>query len=320
MAFVVAATWMAKEGEEKRVEETIVKMTPLSRAEEGNLFYQAQGHPDDPRTFFLYEQYVDEAGYEAHKATRALPGERVRLHHRVPRGALGEDVPDDRRLSRCPRRESLLSASRRGRLSPRRRPRDRGRARCTPTSGRALAGRFEQPDHACSTEVRVAPARPPRRSSAGIADPARVHGPVDSFALRNPDMYVAGTRVNMVSSPATLAEQVPGMTTEQAQANPWWSGFFSAPDRIGWWLGQEQPPGENADGLSARIASSPAASRTPVRYRPPRHRRHPLAAAARAAAAPAPATTRANQATSPARASASPTDGRPSTIDGVSTP
>ena len=25
--------------------------------------------PEDPRTFFLYEQYTDEAGYEAHKAS-----------------------------------------------------------------------------------------------------------------------------------------------------------------------------------------------------------------------------------------------------------
>ena len=69
MAFVVAATWKAKEGEEQRVEDVIRTMTPLSRGEEGNLFYQAQVNPEDPRTFFLYEQYVDEAGYEAHKAT-----------------------------------------------------------------------------------------------------------------------------------------------------------------------------------------------------------------------------------------------------------
>jgi len=69
MAFVVAATWKAKEGEEKRVEDVIREMTPLSRAEEGNLFYQAQVNPEDPRTFFLYEQYVDEAAYEAHKQT-----------------------------------------------------------------------------------------------------------------------------------------------------------------------------------------------------------------------------------------------------------
>ncbi len=68
MAFVVAATWKAKEGEHERVADVIRKMTPLSRAEEGNLFYQAQVSPEDPRTFFLYEQYVDEAGYDAHKA------------------------------------------------------------------------------------------------------------------------------------------------------------------------------------------------------------------------------------------------------------
>ena len=57
-------------------------MTPLSRAEAGNLFYQAQVSPKDPLTFVLYEQYVNEAAYDAHKATphfqehvvaRALP-------------------------------------------------------------------------------------------------------------------------------------------------------------------------------------------------------------------------------------------------------
>lgn len=69
MAFVVAAIWRAKEGEESRVERTIREMTPLSRSEAANLFYQAQVSPEDPRTFFLYEQYVDEAGYETHKAS-----------------------------------------------------------------------------------------------------------------------------------------------------------------------------------------------------------------------------------------------------------
>jgi broad specificity phosphatase PhoE len=87
----------------------------------------------------------------------------------------------------------------------------------------------------------------------GIGDESRIDGPTDSFALRNPDMYVAGTRVNMVSSPATLAEQVPGMNQEQAAANPWWSHFFSAPDRIGWWLQQQDPPGEAAAELATRI-------------------------------------------------------------------
>jgi broad specificity phosphatase PhoE len=87
----------------------------------------------------------------------------------------------------------------------------------------------------------------------GVADPDRVEGPADSFALRNPDMYLAGTRVNMVSSAEALAEQVPGMTVEQAAANEWWSRFFVSPDRIGWWLGHDSPPGETAADLGARI-------------------------------------------------------------------
>jgi broad specificity phosphatase PhoE len=87
----------------------------------------------------------------------------------------------------------------------------------------------------------------------GVADPERVTGPLDSFALRNPDMYIAGTRVNMVSSVEALAEQVAGMTAEQAAANEWWSSFFVSSDRIGWWLRDEDPPGETAADLGARL-------------------------------------------------------------------
>jgi len=87
----------------------------------------------------------------------------------------------------------------------------------------------------------------------GIGDPSRVEGPIDSFALRNPDMYAAGTRVNMVSSPEALAEQVPGMTPEQAASIEWWTRFFEAPDRIGWWLEQSEPPGETVHELFTRI-------------------------------------------------------------------
>ena len=87
MAFVVAATWKAKDGEEKRVEETIRKMTPLSRAEEGNLYYQAQVSPTDPGTFFLYEQYVDEAGYLAHGSSEHF----TRLAHNYAIPELLED-------------------------------------------------------------------------------------------------------------------------------------------------------------------------------------------------------------------------------------
>lgn len=66
MAYVVAAIWRAKQGREERLLEVLEELTPLSREESGILFYQAQRSPDDPRLFFLYEQYVDEASYEAH--------------------------------------------------------------------------------------------------------------------------------------------------------------------------------------------------------------------------------------------------------------
>jgi quinol monooxygenase YgiN len=69
MAYVVAAIWRAKEGQADTILQVIEKMTPLSRQEPGCVFYQAHRSPTDPNLFFLYEQYVDEAGYEAHMAT-----------------------------------------------------------------------------------------------------------------------------------------------------------------------------------------------------------------------------------------------------------
>lgn len=69
MAFVVAAIWKAKPGEDKRILEVIKTITPLSRAEPKCLYYQAQVSPEDPAVFFLYEQYTDARGYEDHKAS-----------------------------------------------------------------------------------------------------------------------------------------------------------------------------------------------------------------------------------------------------------
>ena len=69
MAFVVAAIWKAKQGEENRILDIIKTMTPLSRAEPKCLYYQAQVSPEDPATFFLYEKYADAQGYADHKAS-----------------------------------------------------------------------------------------------------------------------------------------------------------------------------------------------------------------------------------------------------------
>lgn len=70
MAYVVAATYRAKEGEEERISEILELMAAPSRAEPGCRFYQAHRSAEDPRVFFLYEQYTDEDGYQAHMATQ----------------------------------------------------------------------------------------------------------------------------------------------------------------------------------------------------------------------------------------------------------
>jgi len=67
MAYVVSAYWRAKEGKADRLEAVIGELMEPSRAEPGNVFYQAQRSVDDPRLFYLYEQYVDESGYQAHQ-------------------------------------------------------------------------------------------------------------------------------------------------------------------------------------------------------------------------------------------------------------
>ena len=68
MAYVVTAKWTAHPGKEGRLAALCEEMTEPSRAEPGNLFY-------------LYEQYVDQAGYEAHMDsehfTRLVKGEAI---------------------------------------------------------------------------------------------------------------------------------------------------------------------------------------------------------------------------------------------------
>jgi len=66
---VLAVTWMAKIGRESEVAVIFEKLTAESRKEPGCLMYQAHKHKTDPRRFFIYEQYKDDAALEAHRAT-----------------------------------------------------------------------------------------------------------------------------------------------------------------------------------------------------------------------------------------------------------
>jgi quinol monooxygenase YgiN len=99
MAYVVSALWRASEGEEDRIARICEEMTPPSREEAGNLFYQAHRSPEDPLLFYLYEQYVDEAGYQAHQDSehfqRLVVGEAI-PHLESRERAFYETMIDDR--------------------------------------------------------------------------------------------------------------------------------------------------------------------------------------------------------------------------------
>lgn len=69
MAYVVCATWTAEPGKEDVVLDSIEKLTPPSRAEEGNVVYQAYQDPAEPAVFHLFEIYADEDAYAAHGAS-----------------------------------------------------------------------------------------------------------------------------------------------------------------------------------------------------------------------------------------------------------
>jgi len=65
---VLAVTWVAKTGREPEVAAVFSKLTEESRKEPGCAMYQVHRHRTEPRRFFIYEQYKDEAALEAHRS------------------------------------------------------------------------------------------------------------------------------------------------------------------------------------------------------------------------------------------------------------
>ena len=66
---VLAVTWIAKAGQEAEVTGIFSKLTEASRQEPGCVIFQVHRHKTEPRRFFIYEQYKDDAALEAHRAT-----------------------------------------------------------------------------------------------------------------------------------------------------------------------------------------------------------------------------------------------------------
>lgn len=93
-----------------------------------------------------------------------------------------------------------------------------------------------------------------------------VVGPTVAFALRNPDLYLGGVRVNMVSSHEALADQVDGLDEDDVADLDFYPQFIAERDRIGWWLRHESPPGEGAAQIAERIRAFARSFANP--YRP----------------------------------------------------
>jgi autoinducer 2-degrading protein len=64
----VAVTYVVKPGHEDEAVAFFRTLTEHSRAEPGCRMYLAHRSMADPRRFFLYEQYDDQAALDAHRA------------------------------------------------------------------------------------------------------------------------------------------------------------------------------------------------------------------------------------------------------------
>lgn len=74
-----------------------------------------------------------------------------------------------------------------------------------------------------------------------------------SFALRNPDLYIGGHRVQMAEGAAAIAAQAHGVEQADIHASPFFEELITAPERVGFWLEHPNPPGEDAHDVARRI-------------------------------------------------------------------
>ena len=97
-----------------------------------------------------------------------------------------------------------------------------------------------------------------RDTAVGFAAGYRTVGndlpdPVVSFALRNPDFYLGGHRINMAEGAPALAGQSPSVTEDDVHEVPFYRDLMVAPDRVGFWLEHGNVPGDTARDVGFRI-------------------------------------------------------------------
>ncbi len=134
--------------------------------------------------------------------------------------------------------------------------------------GQGLGSRERRPIEVLSGDTRRAMDTATHLARGVVDAGGQVVGPEVAFALRNPDLYLAGARINMVSSPDALADQIDGLSAQDVASLDFFPEFIASPDRIGWWLAHESPPGEDARSVAARVRSFAASLADPIPGRP----------------------------------------------------
>jgi broad specificity phosphatase PhoE len=97
-------------------------------------------------------------------------------------------------------------------------------------------------------ETARAIARGAAAEGVAVVDGGTAHG------LRNPDLYLAGVRVDMVADLESYAAQVPGLVADDVGAVAFFAHWVTAADRIGWWVAHADPPGERSSDVVRRVA------------------------------------------------------------------
>ncbi len=112
---------------------------------------------------------------------------------------------------------------------------------------------------------------------AAYVSAAQVHYqltvPTVHLAVRNPDIYIAGTRIELVSSAEAVVEQLPpsSLSVEAVTQVPFLQGFWGDADRIAYWVNHPEPPGEDADTVARRLLTFAASLLDLPRERPRRY-------------------------------------------------
>ena len=65
----VAVTYLIQPGQEERAIELFATLTLLTHTEPGNLYYLVHRSTTEPRRFFIYEQYTDQAALNTHRTS-----------------------------------------------------------------------------------------------------------------------------------------------------------------------------------------------------------------------------------------------------------